>query len=115
MTYNYILETEQGDIKLELEVTHAEPYRAAKLTGHPDTWCPAEGGDIDYDVVSIKPNDSAENLHDCEYENIIKYINALEEYIDLQSRCLDFDATETENELILEFLEKCLNDEGDES
>jgi hypothetical protein len=33
---------------LEFEVEYnAEPFVPAKFSGHPDTWCPAEGGEVE--------------------------------------------------------------------
>lgn len=43
------------DIELEIDIDDidytAEPYVEAVMTGHPDNWCPAEGGEIFIDHV----------------------------------------------------------------
>lgn len=41
-------------------VTYFEPYRPAKLTGHPDTWCPEEGGELEWTVLDVEGNPAPE-------------------------------------------------------
>lgn len=43
---------------VEVEVTSYEPYTPARLHGNPDFWCPAEGGEVEYDIISIDGEDS---------------------------------------------------------
>lgn len=49
-------EDEQGNShELTIEVSgRCEPYVPARLNGHPDTWSPAEGGDVEIEEVVCK-------------------------------------------------------------
>ena len=50
---NTYVETDINGIKVSCEV-YAEPYVPARLSGHPDSWTPAEGGEIDIEEVFVK-------------------------------------------------------------
>lgn len=43
-----ILELNHDSVEVEYS---ASVYHPAKLTGHPDSWCPAEGGEIEIEEV----------------------------------------------------------------
>ncbi len=46
-TYSVTYEVERGEDVIELEIRGTvSPYIPAKLSGHPDTWAPAEGGEV---------------------------------------------------------------------
>lgn len=49
------LETEFGNLDIDLTVTYSEPFVKAKLTGHPDTRTPDQGGTIEYEINSVAP------------------------------------------------------------
>lgn len=106
MSYEYILETDDGDIKLELEITHYIPKRLAKLTGHPDSWAPGESSDLEYKILSFSPD-----LKRDDFLNSLPSEKEFEMYICLLSRCLFFDPDEQEDEKIVEYLEKQLASE----
>lgn len=50
---NTFVETDINGIPVWCEV-YAEPYVPARLSGHPDSWTPAEGGEIDIEEVFVK-------------------------------------------------------------
>jgi len=59
-TINFTVEREvmiDGEVDLEeidLEIEGvATPYSPARLSGHPDTWCPAEGGEVEIEYVLL--------------------------------------------------------------
>ena len=37
-----------GPTEVYVNVTSYIPYTPAKLSGHPDTWCPPEGGELEF-------------------------------------------------------------------
>jgi hypothetical protein len=42
------------DVEIELEVTGSvSAYVPAKRSGHPDTWSPSEGGDIEIETITL--------------------------------------------------------------
>ena len=45
-TLNFTCSDERCQQELEIEIT-IEPIIPARLHGHPDTWCEAEGGDVE--------------------------------------------------------------------
>jgi len=47
-------ETRIAGIPCWIDVTYATPVVPAKLSGHPDNWCPAEGGDFEFRVYTKK-------------------------------------------------------------
>jgi len=50
-----IIDIEVGDKYFEYLVEgYVEPYVPAKLSGHPDTWCPDEGGYAELENVSLQ-------------------------------------------------------------
>ncbi len=42
-----------------VRVTYWEPYVPARLSGHPDNWAPAEGGDGDWEILDRKGRPAA--------------------------------------------------------
>lgn len=58
----YIYNKEIDDyVEKEANITiYATPYVPAKLTGHPDSWYPEEGGD--FDIEEIEDAETGENL-----------------------------------------------------
>ena len=116
MTYEYVLETDYGEIMLDIEVTHYSPYTPSNLTGHPDSWTPEEGGEIEYEVIKAEPIEKPEDaIYDFTETSTDsdEYINQLECYIRLMERCVDFEADcgSHEDDLIVEFLDKQIADE----
>lgn len=54
----------EGLGELEIEITGTcTPYIGAKLSGHPDTWAPAEGGDVE-DITATLDNQPFELTSD---------------------------------------------------
>lgn len=47
-------EARVNGIPCQIRVTHIVPPLPARTTGHPDTWLPADGGEIEYDVLDRK-------------------------------------------------------------
>jgi len=47
------IETDLGEFDLKVNVTHIDPFIPARLHGHPDSWHPESGGEIEYDIVSV--------------------------------------------------------------
>lgn len=43
---------DEDEIELTI-VGDVEPYVPAKLSGHPDSWCPSEGGDVCVEAVLL--------------------------------------------------------------
>jgi hypothetical protein len=40
--------------ELELDITGSViPYVPARLYGHPDTWCPEEGGEVEIETITL--------------------------------------------------------------
>jgi hypothetical protein len=47
MNFDYEIENEEGEVVATLSVDAIfSPYVPAKRSGHPDDWCPAEGGEL---------------------------------------------------------------------
>lgn len=47
-------ETTVAGIPCVIQVTDWEPYRPPRWSGHPDSWCPGEGGFGDYVILTRK-------------------------------------------------------------
>lgn len=45
-------EVDYEEIELEIEGV-ATPYVPARLSGHPDNWCPAEGGEVEIEHILL--------------------------------------------------------------
>lgn len=48
-------------------IDHAEPEVPAKLTGHPDTWAPAEGGEIEW---HLEPRAAEKDMTEADEQRI---------------------------------------------
>jgi hypothetical protein len=53
------IETTVCGIPCIVRVTYWEPYVPARLSGHPDNWAPAEGGDGDWEILDLKGRPAA--------------------------------------------------------
>jgi hypothetical protein len=47
---------ELGELEVEVEGV-VNPYVPARLSGHPDTWCPEEGGDVEITSAKVEGRD----------------------------------------------------------
>ena len=51
-TISFYVEREGEELELTI-LGDVEPYTPARLSGHPDSWYPAEGGDVTIDSILL--------------------------------------------------------------